>query len=190
MSRTWPEWVDRHASVFALTHPRDLTMLGRWVVIFDLAGWTPDELDRATDWLALNADAFKSRSQHLAAIKDFVKGERQKALRAQERRESFERPCPNCGGSGRVVVPHLRSVQVPGFPWYTCAVGCDCPLGAWFVMHGGYLSLTDYQTLVPDWPELMKRRAAILALEHSEQCESALMDATLGAIRARQQKSQ
>lgn len=187
--RSWKEWADRHATLFALTTEQDVKMLKEWCGIFQLAGWTPEELEGASSALALQG-SYQFRLLQLAGLQDHVRQRRRERLLHLERQELAQARsvCRTCNGSGRVIVPHLCSVRDGCGPWYTCAVACTCGLGRIYLQgKRPYMSLGDYETLAPDWPALMERREKLQKAEHEARANSRAIDAALGAIRARRQ---
>ena len=139
------EWVKHHATVFGLHAEADVMTLLSWEPLFVAAGYTSGDLHAATDWLAVNAPP-KFRTEHLGAIQSRIRDTRAVAYRAEMNAGGEDRgTCTLCGGTGRVVVPHVAGVRdgqwVPidaargGASYYTMAVLCRCALGAWVLAH-------------------------------------------------------
>ena len=125
------EWAQRHAKIFGFTEA-DYSMVLAWEGLFAAANYSPEDLADATDWLATNAPPAWPRD-HLKAIQDRIRSCRAIVARSQDEVADWE--CKDCGGSGRVTVPHLDSVKgedwLPrdvgaGPQYYTCAVRCHC----------------------------------------------------------------
>lgn len=180
---SWPEWVSHHRRLFAL-HPESTAMLAEWAGLFELAGWTPSELRAASDWLAMHAPP-KKPSEHLQALQDCVRGKRFEAVRRLEQ-DDPRGTCRDCGGSGRVIVPHLRCAVAQPVSWYTLAVACSCALGDWYLRHGGYLSLGDYERVVPDWRERIAEHERWQEEQRRVSANTRVFDGVLGRIKARQ----
>lgn len=128
----WDDWAAKHAMIFGLTSPGDAAMFGAWREVFARAGYTSEELNEATDYIAVNNPP-RYRNEHLGAINRRVT-ERRRVMRLhnqeQAEREGIEAH-GLCDGTGRVLVPHLSCV-IDGewlYPWYTVCVLCSCHKG-------------------------------------------------------------
>ncbi len=126
------EWARRHCVVFAFDEAKVNTVLS-WEGLFAAANYGPEELNEATDWIAVNAPGLKPWD-HLAAIQDRIKTCR--AVSSDVKVDNWK--CEDCRGTGRIVVPLLESVRgedwLPrdvggGAQYYTCAVRCHCERG-------------------------------------------------------------
>jgi hypothetical protein len=126
------EWAERHAAIFGLNTDRDPSMFAAWGQVFESCGYTAAELNEATTYLAGTPGKVPlTRQQNLDAINSRVRDRRLDRLRANDEAAAPDSSHHLCGGSGWVVVPHLKHV-VDGewvAPWYTMAVTCNCKLG-------------------------------------------------------------
>jgi hypothetical protein len=177
------QWVRKHASVFGLNDAKELKTLLSWLELFLAAGYSRDDLDAATTWMASRLDLLagdKTRflgkmGQHLALIQGFIRQQRSVAYRdAEERNRDGELgTCVRCSGAGALVVPHLQGVRkgewVPistatGHPYfYTMAILCPCPLGRWRGENVADperrpMTLAAYEAHNPRWMVQMERR--------------------------------
>jgi hypothetical protein len=93
-------WAERHCTVFGLLDARQMEMVASWQEFFDHCGYTADELNAATTWLACN-DPPRFPSDHLpalqrrlrldrenATIRAAIAADRQRACREREEAES------------------------------------------------------------------------------------------------------
>jgi hypothetical protein len=141
---------------------------------------TAEELDGATAWLAANPQAFgHSRAAyggkmllHLDVLQGRLREQRALVYAAPGGADDPRGTCTLCGGAGRVVVPSPAGVSggewLPtkttrgGPTYYTCAVLCRCPVGAWLGGRMGdrdMLSLADYERANPRWRVQLAKRA-------------------------------
>jgi hypothetical protein len=105
-------------------------MLEAYFDVFQHAGYTVAELREATTYLA-QGNAPKFRTGHLPALQARLRSERLKRHHAENAAlDQAGFTCSDCGGSGWVVVPHLRFI-LDG-EWIdssTMAVTCRCARG-------------------------------------------------------------
>jgi hypothetical protein len=176
------EWLEKYLETFALDARADISLKRQ------LEFWEPaighaskSELDSVTAWLVQNPDAFtKSQARfigkaamHLDTIKTRLRDMR--AVNLETRRDDLDNrlgTCERCGGSGFVVVPHIRAVRegdwkpmhvARGGPsFYTQAVCCSCAKGRWVHENTEPKSMTleRYATLNPRWEIQINRRAS------------------------------
>lgn len=198
-NRDWDRWVEHHSTVFGMQDRRELAMLNSWRDFFESDGYSTEELFAATE--ALTRDPPRFRSDHLGSIRRGVERHRHETRlrRAAERRESAEGDtCPECSGTGFVIVPHRLDVSQGAWvaPYRTFAVQCGC--GA--IEHGGIdsgasggprkrlplLTLSKYErTILPDWQDAMAQRDRRLAEESTRSQGAGPLDAVFGALQAR-----
>jgi len=89
----WDKWIKRHALIFGFHTDRDMQMLLEWNLLFARAGFTPEELQEATEWLALNAHP-RFPADHLALLSQRVRvrrGERDQVQEMLRRRDECRR---------------------------------------------------------------------------------------------------
>jgi len=88
----WVAWSQRHAAIFGLTTDTDARMFQEWCALFTKAGFTPEELQEATEWLALHAPigSLRSRADHLMMLRERVRGRRGEREQYEERRRHQE----------------------------------------------------------------------------------------------------
>jgi len=217
----WYEsWVARHVQAFGLSN-QDCDAMMSWCDRYLALGYTAHELNAATDSLIANpgdlTTSFVGRVvAHLTAIERHIRLARSVNYRReveanyQEQHHGDQGACTRCGGSGRVVVPHLlsvvdnvwRPIQVArgGASYYTQAVLCSCALGHWFgertvlMDRDGkqqrMMSLEHYQALNPFWQGQIARReqeevrlARIKIREDQHRSDATRLDATLDQLR-------
>lgn len=179
----YAEWVSRHVEVFGLSEQDTGAMLA-WRKTLVARGCTVNELHDATEYLLMNPDQIENifagkMAAHLTAIQRRIR-----VVRAVEYRREVESnrelgTCVKCAGSGRVIVPHLRSV-VNG-EWRplkvarasashcTMAVVCSCRLGVWFGQRASaidesgetrpMMALDRYERQNPDWEKQLAEHA-------------------------------
>lgn len=163
-------WAQRHATAFGWTGEADLKMLAAWYEV--LGPENPDDLHEATNRI-LRTDYPSFARDHLKAILAqirLLKAERA-LVGSRVASEGDRGSCAKCGGSGRVIVPHPRSVVdgewVPlaltrgGAQYYSACVCCSCGLGRWYHEHGSLrvegrerrmMTLEEYEQINPRWP--------------------------------------
>lgn len=185
----YAEWVTRHATLFGMGSDADVKTLLSWEDVFTAAEYTVAELKAATDWLAANPAAFGSvearyagkAAAHLEAIQARIRETRAVVYRAESVTETDYGRCVLCGGTGRVIVPHVRGVKagqwVPiaaargGASYYTMAVLCSCVRGEWVRSRNAQhvaekldpkglsvLTLARYEQMNPNWQVQMEQR--------------------------------
>lgn len=165
------DWATRHATIFGLDAERMKTVLS-WEPLFMAAGYTMAELNGTTDWLAMNAPP-KFWPEHLPAITGRIRDLRAVEYRTEVDPLADRGTCTTCGGTGRVVVPHVAGIvegrwvpiaAVAGRPQrYTMAVWCRCALGKWVEARSGRalenmatremrpMGLDEYEGTNPRW---------------------------------------
>lgn len=162
---TFNDWGKAHAARFRIDERKEAVTLFAWCELLATAGFTPEELDEASKWIALN-DPPAKYADHVPKLKLRV---------TMQRRNSGEAPagfiggtCGTCQGSGCVIVPLVKGMQTKGGArvlddrWRTCVVRCTCQLGR--AVQGGMLGLEAYEKLCPDWVGLWNAYAARIAL--------------------------
>ncbi len=176
-------WAKRHCTVFAFDKEKSASVIS-WEGLFAAANYTPDELNEATDWIALNAPGLKPW-EHLAAIQDRIK--RCRSVANEVKVDNWK--CDDCQGTGRIVVPQLEGVRgeewLPrdvgaGPQYYTCAVRCHCERGKQdfsTLPRGkkeseGMMTFATYNTANPSW------RRQIADREHEQREATALVPAS------------
>src|SRR5262245_15512746 len=133
---TYLEWAKRHAATFGLTRPQDEDLVLGWAAAFARSGWSVEELQDATAFLATRAPP-RFREDHLAALVARLRWARQRLDANGQRVEESRCPdCRRCGGSGRCSVPSRP--QMRRGPWRggTEAVYCVCAAGDHARMRG------------------------------------------------------
>ena len=181
MSDRYNEWGARHASLFGLRSEQDAASVSEWVDLFRKSGITVEELNRASDWLALHQPP-KWASEHLGALKSTVELLRQQAQSASEPPDRGQ--CTLCRGGGMVSVPHPRfmlGLVQPDHPrkstvFTTAAVLCRCPLGRWTDGHRGdkrsdgqerprMMTLDAYEAVYPNWRAVVEQHETQSAID-------------------------
>lgn len=187
MTDWYESWCLAHADAFGLrSDPEAIRALAAWRQRFFAQGFLAEELHAATQWMISNPRSLAAgiylgkMASHLSAIQARIHDARA-VLYRRESTEARMGECSTCGGSGRVVVPLLRSVQ--GGEWrplkiseargissyYTEAVTCNCALGKWMGERfkakdpiGEYtirmMGLNEYQARNPRWKIQMSKR--------------------------------
>lgn len=197
-------WCDRYIHTFGLAStPHEGQSSSRTLLAWRNALWgTEAELYAALDWLVSHPEIFSSRSSmagkwvtHLAALQTALR-----QIRAIEQRQTEDQDddglgtCTRCGGTGRVIVPHLSCVQcgrwVPRVIvssgeacYYTCAVWCACPLGCYHeqrCQEPPMMRIERYQSLNPRWRDQLQERHG-LEMEAAYQTLRLEPDATRSA---------
>lgn len=154
------EWARKHGVRFGFLD-NDLAMLGEWFEVFSLD--TLANLREASNRLLRRPPGFPR--EHLAALLDALRVLKAERFDAETRDLADDRgTCDRCGGSGRVVVPHPKSIRkgewVPlqrtssgRANYYTAAVACRCSLGRWHIEHNkrSLLPLDEYEEINPNW---------------------------------------
>lgn len=137
--REWMDWANYHRNLFGWSGPNDAPMLATWVGFFRRGGYSPAELQQATDLIARQTQKIYKREDHLSALQTHLHSLRQQEqLRRPVQHSSADDQrgtCVHCGDSGAVSVPLLRDVV--DSTWLTrrtCAVWCTCWAGRQF--HG------------------------------------------------------
>ena len=134
--REWMEWANYHRNLFGWANPSDAGMLATWVGFFRRGGYSPAELQQATDLIARQTQKIYKREDHLSALQTHLHSLRQQDLlrRPVRSTEDDQRgTCVHCGDSGAVSVHLLRDVA--DGTWTTrrtCAVWCTCWAGLQF----------------------------------------------------------
>lgn len=186
----WQDWVETHSRIFGLQSEADISMLVEWTHLFSSAGFSPEELDAASRWVAINAPP-KFRTDHLQALLL-----RARAVRAREltngSTEDSAPSCGLCGGSGMVSVPNPKAIARGRFT--LCSVLCSCPKANQLrfarearaarddVELVRQQTIDQYEDEVPNWRAIMEQhRQELLALSRSRGYASSL-DKTLGRI--------
>jgi hypothetical protein len=175
------KWSQRHLALFGLTEDTQAAVsIAALEHVFDLAGFAIEELDRATDHLAVHAPKLEL-PEHRVALRDAVLRGRAEAHARAESQADYDRGrCILCGGTGVVVVPHPQSVtgsvwdglETAGFR-YTAGVACSCFAGRRRYDQSGQetgnghrlpklMSLGDYEKANPHWKEQMELKTAEL----------------------------
>lgn len=164
------DWLKHHCTVFSIYDPERIETVASWQPLFDAAGYTAAELTTATDWLAMNASP-KYPSDHLGAIRSRLTDQR--ALDYRRAEDAYPSQCVLCGGTGRLVVPHLAGVRDGQWlplrltriraTYYTCAVRCSCARGRFGKFDGQrggvtLLSIEEYERRNPGWRKQLVRR--------------------------------
>src|SRR3990167_9190246 len=120
------DWAARYRRLFSLNRPEDSQLFAEWELVFDKAGFTADDLEAAIDILSLNPP--QTRGGHHKALVDGCR-------RVQaDRRGKASAPmqgqrCALCLQSGRVIVPHIATINGTVRGWHTMAVACMCEYG-------------------------------------------------------------
>lgn len=88
---TWVQWIDHFASLFGVTDDAGWQTLDAWAQTFERAGYTPEELTEATDFVLVNVEVkfWRNAAPHLGARVRAVR--EQQALRQQA--EDAARTC-------------------------------------------------------------------------------------------------
>lgn len=134
---TFEQWAGKHCQTFGLLDPSEFAMVLSWrVPLCDLSGYSVDELESATAWMAAKA-APKFRTDHLRLIQERVSSARLAASAAEARKRieasggEDKGRCSLCGNSGFAIVPHIDLVRDGTWvrPWNTMALPCKCGVG-------------------------------------------------------------
>lgn len=180
---TWKDWADFHRRLFGLTSEADAGMLATWVNLFHRAGYTPEELQSASERLALGEDAPKWRGDHPNALSRIVRSQRtRQANQGAPADMPVASSCRLCGDTGMVTVPNPTALARGRYT--EAAVLCRCPLGLWKKSRDkrGWQTLTGYEGEVPDWREIAEQhRRELLAASEATQAGAGL-DRILGPI--------
>lgn len=171
MSKTWKEWVDYHAKMFAFDE-RSMIAAATWVGQFKARKFSPDELCEITDWLAMN-DPPRWPDDHLTKIRERM--DRIRAVEINRKEESDKSICTLCGNTGRIIVPHPDCC--PNFQWdpiahgypfrYRACVRCRCwrgksgnfdPRPVEGVKQEKMITIDDYERFNPYWRDQVKER--------------------------------
>jgi hypothetical protein len=156
-------------------------------------------LNKATDWLALNAH-LRFRSDHLAALQQRMRQRRREGTYQPQPEEIDDRgKCVLCLGTGRVIVPNPKALHKG--EWGTCAVLCNCALGRWWeAQQRCWLeqrkkdniprqrNLNDYEREVPDWKERLREHDDLLKQHVRASGYTREIDLALGEIKRRVQQ--
>ena len=176
----YAKWTNYHATVFAVRKREDLETLQSWRRVFNAARYTYIELCEATDWLAAN-DPPRFLQDHLRALHDCIGRGRAVDYRRADVEPDTNGTCTDCGGTGRVVVPHPRGISNGewvaikvargGQSFYTAAVLCSCKLGRWYGQRGNpdmpMMTLEEYEKINPNWVEQREARWRLQVTEAS-----------------------
>lgn len=188
MADWFDQWAARHGTTFGISSDADAATMRTWKRVFEASDYTVAELNAATDTIAVQSQRIAGASArflgkmmaHLEAIRSCIAEARTIDYRRDVDHQREDRgTCNLCGGTGRVVVPHLdciangqwvpvRVTRRPVGSLYTCAVLCSCDLGHWFgdrseVQRGTLkgsrmLSIYDYAKRNPMWRNQLQQR--------------------------------
>lgn len=169
----YKSWMSDFASWFGMTSDHDLATILRWKPL--VSQFRAEWVSEATkSLLESNETLWKGRLLNGLLV-------RLKRIRA--RAESIDKDvafgesyqCELCGGSGRVIVPHLRCVS--GKQWkglaltrsgtevhYRMAVACRCNLGQYFATSSEIMTISQYEEHNPYWDIQIAERNAELQL--------------------------
>ena len=75
-SKTFTAWATKHATIFSLLGESEWAMLSSWQPILESAGYTLEELDDATYYMA-SQKALATAAEHLPAIQNRIKATRE-----------------------------------------------------------------------------------------------------------------
>lgn len=174
-------WAEKYAATFGWGMATVELMFLQWEKAFDFNGYTLADLNEALLHISSKIGAPRFPADHLAAVHARVRQRRIERCRANEdmSRGGTDVAHARCGGSGWVVVPHLRSV-IDG-QWvgpYTMGVHCDCKVGVRIrdsrPGRAGW-SIMQYERTNPDWEYQMQCRDA--AREQDRKAMAASQDA-------------
>lgn len=132
-------WVRTYTAAFGIGSDHVDGMLV-WFRGFTAAGYTRAEMEAAVPEVIAGPTTPRWPSEHLAAVKAAVARLRAERLSRASEAPDFDRPrCPDCAGTGWVVVPYFADLRggewVPerttagGPKFRTGAVACRCPAG-------------------------------------------------------------
>lgn len=191
---TWPDWIEKHSTLFGMADEKNLAMLLEWSGLFASCGHSPDELADATARLAAMADQPRFRADQLPVLNRLVRdaqaGRFERAAQEPPRAE-----CKLCGGDGMLGVPDYAGMAKyerlwhRAAPWLTQTVYCRCPLGLWKARQPkrSLQSLAEYEEANEgcDWRrDLEQRRLELRAWEKARGHAGAL-DRELGKLMRR-----
>lgn len=148
---TYQQWAEAHASIFGLISIEEIKMILSWQAIFSMCGYSIEELQEATSYLA-SGHSPKYRTEHLQAIHDRIKKQRQEEAERQREAELKNIPdhvgtCVLCSNSGSVIVPHPSVWQSPDPNyWRTCSLWCICGVG-----RSKKLNMQEYEKAKFEW---------------------------------------
>lgn len=172
-SKELTEWLSYHVDMLGPPAGQDRDAWGEtlagWLDLFELAGYTPNELTEATRLLVLSATPPRFVADHLAGINSLVKYQRQDRQRRQPAAGDEDRgTCELCGNAGFVTAPNLQGVKrgrwvgihpyAPG-RMVTVAVLCSCWAGKrrqGQQGHANTMTLGKYEDLNPGWREQLE----------------------------------
>lgn len=168
----YEQWAIEYSSTFGLMTDRDVELFKSWGRVFEMNGYSINELYDAMHEIASSSEVLTTRQQHLAAINQCIRGKRRERLRNSdsELHESPSKPiCPLCANSGFVVVPHPRCMVEDQWaePFHTASVLCACWIGQRrLTSHEKrevkMMRIGDYEQRFPHWREEMAQRQAAL----------------------------
>lgn len=168
-AKEYQEWAAHHATVFGFRDD-DVSMIAAWYEILGVYGI--EELRSATAAIAASQEHPAWPRNHLAAVVRQIASARARSFAGESvaARQPDRGSCDDCGGTGRVSVPHPRALEdgkwIPlvltrsGCPvYYECAVFCHCGLGAWYRQHNrNGLTIEQYEQINPHWKSQLRAR--------------------------------
>jgi hypothetical protein len=184
MADWYDTWVTRHATTFGLVNAQDMATMASWRPSFEAAEYTGAELNHATDSILLCPDLLGGyagkMTSHLQAIRRAVTDHRSVRFESAWEQTEDRGTCVDCGGSGRVIVPHIAGVKDGAWlpmkkaranaSYYTMAVICSCIRGRLMIerlqktserlrdKRQCFLTLAHYATRNPNWRTQMEWR--------------------------------
>lgn len=176
--KEYSDWADYHRTLFGFGRDDDWEMLLSWYEV--LESHSPEELRRASAAMAKAvAPACRFLRDHLFEIQRLVLTARAKRLPGEAADEATYSRCAHCDNTGRVIVPHPKSVQsgdwqpmmIAAIPnYYTLAVLCRCYAGRRIQssLAGAtvnYVTLDEYQRFNPHWKAQIAKRNQQLRTE-------------------------
>ena len=116
------KWVERHASLFGFYSEDALRTIVDWAGLFQRSGYTAEELEEATDYLAFNGgDKVPYPADQMFAMRDHIQERRLAAKHAQDRLERARVRIDLLRQRGQQAEADALEAQVfgkdrPGFP--------------------------------------------------------------------------
>lgn len=174
----YQDWATQHVATFGLNLANSSRTLAAWQAVFNLAGYSADELHDATRQIAAFS-SLRFLNEHLPAIRAAVMDRRMQQARENALAAVRAEECNLCQDTGWVLVPMLKSVIdghwgcLTGRTLPTAAVTCRCIRGCriWNVWQSGEknrfkpMALADYEGSVPHWFSLLTKRQELNAAE-------------------------
>ncbi len=158
-------WVLQHADFFNNRSMEWNSTYMVWKKFFADEGFTETELESATVAVFRRSKVPVFGAEHLNALKEELREIRRKAREAALKELQRRPPCPVCSNGGTVRVPNRSLIDAAGnwddaksqsLDWAVCD-RCDSAK----ILGCGGLSLTDYESRVPNWRSLLARQDEI-----------------------------